>query len=99
MSLHSSLVAPLGSASDLHAGLGGRKRPQWDLFGQVFAGMDHQYAPQSVWVRVDRSPDCPVCGSRPVSPLTRGAGDNLAGIVSQYRRDTISRTRLAGRSR
>ncbi len=73
--------------------------PQWDFFRQVFTGMDHQHAPQSVWVRVDGSPDCPVCGSRPVPPLTLGAGDDLAGVVSQYRQNTESRTRPAGRSR
>jgi molybdopterin/thiamine biosynthesis adenylyltransferase len=70
--------------------------PQWDFFGQVFTGMDHQYAPQSVWVRVDRSPDCPVCGSRPVPPLPKGAGDDLAGIVSQYRQNARSSVLLVG---
>jgi molybdopterin/thiamine biosynthesis adenylyltransferase len=59
--------------------------PQWGFFKEVFRGMGHQHAPQSVWVRVDRTPDCPVCGARPIPPLNRHAGADLTEIISQYR--------------
>ena len=50
--------------------------------------MDHQHAPQSVWVRVDRSPACPACGTQPIPPLSPKAGADIAAIISQYRRAT-----------
>ncbi len=37
-------------------------RPGWGFFPEVFGENGHQLAPQSVWVRVERSPDCVVCG-------------------------------------
>jgi len=59
--------------------------PNWDFFRQVFAGMDHQHAPQSVWVRVERSATCPVCGSVPIPPLTERAGAQLADVIAGIR--------------
>jgi molybdopterin/thiamine biosynthesis adenylyltransferase len=59
--------------------------PAWDFFNNVFAGMDHQHAPQSVWVRVDRSVDCPVCGTQPVPPLDTQAGSDIAHIMNKHR--------------
>ncbi len=57
----------------------------WDFFSQVFAGMDHQFAPQSVWVRVERSNTCPVCGPAPVPPLTERDGAQLADAILKLR--------------
>jgi molybdopterin/thiamine biosynthesis adenylyltransferase len=59
----------------------------WDFFSQVFAGMDHQYAPQSVWVRVERSDTCPVCGPTPVPPLTERDGAQLVDAIAQLRNE------------
>ena len=50
--------------------------PAWGLFKTVFAGMDHQHAPQSVQVRVDPDADCPVCGACPIPPLDGEAGSD-----------------------
>ncbi len=36
--------------------------PDWDFFPQLFEGLGHQLAPQSVWLSVERNPDCVVCG-------------------------------------
>lgn len=36
--------------------------PEWDWFPQVFGQASGQYAPQSVWLSVTGSTDCPVCG-------------------------------------
>ena len=58
---------------------------KWDFFEQVFAGMNHQHAPQSIWVRVDRRPSCPVCGTKPVRPLSAQAGAQLADAIAQVR--------------
>ena len=65
--------------------------PTWGFFKTVFAGMDHQHAPQSVWVRVDPDEDCPVCGARPVPPLDAQAGAQIAQIISECRQ-SISNT-------
>ena len=62
----------------------------WDFFKQVFAGMNHQHSPQSVWVRVEASPDCPVCGTRPVPPLDSRAGAQLTETISQLRQDLLA---------
>jgi molybdopterin/thiamine biosynthesis adenylyltransferase len=59
--------------------------PAWEFFKNVFAGMDHQHAPQSVWVRVDRSAGCPVCGAQPVPPLDTQAGSDIADIINEHR--------------
>jgi molybdopterin/thiamine biosynthesis adenylyltransferase len=59
--------------------------PTWGFFKTVFAGMDHQHAPQSVWVRVNPSADCPVCGACPVPPLDTQAGSQIAHIISERR--------------
>lgn len=60
--------------------------PGWDFFKTVFAGMDHQHAPQSVWVRVEPSGDCPVCGAHPVPPFDAQAGSDIAHVIDQFRR-------------
>lgn len=39
--------------------------PAWDFFPKLFDGMSHQLFPQSVWVRINRNDECPVCGLRP----------------------------------
>ena len=57
----------------------------WDFFPRVFAGMDHQHAPQSVWVRVERSASCLVCGSAPAPPLNEQAGAQLADVIASVR--------------
>ncbi|MDA8322460.1 MAG: ThiF family adenylyltransferase [Actinomycetota bacterium] len=59
--------------------------PDWDFFQQVFTGMDHQHAPQSVWVRVSRSSSCPVCGDQPIPPLTPQAAVQLIDAMSRLR--------------
>lgn len=43
----------------------------WDWFPDAFAGIDGQYAPQSVWLTVTGDPDCPVCGDRRRPPQPR----------------------------
>jgi molybdopterin/thiamine biosynthesis adenylyltransferase len=64
--------------------------PGWGFFKTVFSRMDHQHAPQSVWVRVNPSEDCPVCGARPVPPLDTRAGSDIAHIISRHRHSTSS---------
>ena len=64
--------------------------PAWGLFKTVFAGMDHQHAPQSVWVRVDPDADCPVCGACPIPPLDAQAGSDIAHIIREHRRSITS---------
>jgi molybdopterin/thiamine biosynthesis adenylyltransferase len=63
--------------------------PAWDFFSDLFAGQAHQHAPQSVWVKVQRHTDCPVCGSERVTPLTRDEGNDviadLAALVDEER--------------
>ncbi len=59
----------------------------WDFFGQVFAGMDHQHAPQSVWIRVARSASCPACGDHPVPPLSPRAAGQLVGTMRRLREE------------
>ncbi len=61
--------------------------PGWGFFKTVFAGMDHQHAPQSVWVRVDPDANCPVCGACPVPPLDAQAGTEIAAIISERRQN------------
>jgi len=60
----------------------------WGSVKTVFAGMDHQQAPQSVWARVDPSAACPVRGAQPVPPRCRQAGSDIAQITSQHRQNT-----------
>lgn len=64
--------------------------PAWGFFKTVFAGMDHQHAPQSVWVRVDPDADCPVCGAHPIPPLDAQAGSDVARIIRKHRRSISS---------
>ena len=59
--------------------------PDWEFFKTIFAGMAHQHAPQSVWVRVEPSPECPVCGVQPVPPLDKLAGSDIANVISERR--------------
>jgi molybdopterin/thiamine biosynthesis adenylyltransferase len=59
--------------------------PAWGFFKTVFAGMDHQHAPQSVWVRVDPDADCPACGAHPIPPLDAQTGSHIAHIISEFR--------------
>jgi molybdopterin/thiamine biosynthesis adenylyltransferase/proteasome lid subunit RPN8/RPN11 len=59
--------------------------PAWGFFKTVFAGMEHQHAPQSVWVRVNPDADCPVCGARPIPPLDAQTGSHIAQIISEFR--------------
>jgi len=66
--------------------------PAWGFFKTVFAGMDHQHAPQSVWVRVDPTADCPACGTDPVPPLDTPAGSDIARIIRAHRYPTSSTT-------
>lgn len=61
--------------------------PSWDFFGKVFAGMDHQHAPQSVWARVEQSPTCAVCGQQRIRPMSPLAGAQLADTINQLRTD------------
>lgn len=68
--------------------------PTWGFFKTVFAGMDHQHAPQSVWVRVDPNADCPVCGAHPVPPLDAQAGTEIAAIISKRRQSFDHETRM-----
>ena len=68
--------------------------PGWGFFKTVFAGMDHQHAPQSVWVRVDPDADCPVCGACPVPPLDAQAGTEVAAIISERRQDFDHETQV-----
>lgn len=42
----------------------------WDWFPATFGDTPGQYAPQSVWMRVEGSDDCPVCGSERRAPVT-----------------------------
>jgi molybdopterin/thiamine biosynthesis adenylyltransferase len=66
--------------------------PGWGFFKAIFAGMDHQHAPQSVWVRVDPSADCPVCGTCPAPPLDTQAASDIAQIISAHRQNTTNTT-------
>src|SRR5664280_1381478 len=59
--------------------------PHWEFFPKVFQGMDHQYAPQSVWVRVEPTPSCPVCGVSREPPASPEEGFALAGVISDLR--------------
>jgi molybdopterin/thiamine biosynthesis adenylyltransferase len=71
--------------------------PGWGFFKTVFADMDHQHAPQSVWVRVEPSTDCPVCGDRPVPPLDMQAGCDIVHIIREHRPSTGNIASPAGR--
>ena len=59
--------------------------PRWDFFPIVFAGLDaNQWAPQSVWARVQRDPHCPICGPEQATPEV-GFGTALATVISELR--------------
>ncbi|MFE2516394.1 HesA/MoeB/ThiF family protein [Streptomyces mirabilis] len=59
--------------------------PGWEFFPKLFEGMNHQHAPQSVWVRVRPNPKCPVCGTEKAPPLTTEQGMELAEILTNLR--------------
>lgn len=66
--------------------------PQWEFFPTVFDGLQgHQWAPQSIWARVERADDCTVCGSARVAPAT-GFGRDLAAVVDRHRLDLTAST-------
>jgi hypothetical protein len=55
--------------------------PEYDFFPHVFAGAAGQHAYQSVWMSVEANPDCPTCGTSPLTAdefVTSGA--NLAAL-------------------
>jgi molybdopterin/thiamine biosynthesis adenylyltransferase len=62
-------------------------QPRWEYFPELFEGIGHQLAPQSVWVTVQRDPECVVCGAEagrvapPDGQFTRG----LADLISEQR--------------
>jgi molybdopterin/thiamine biosynthesis adenylyltransferase len=62
--------------------------PGWGFFKTMFADMHHQHAPQSVWVRVHPSTDCPACGDRPIPPLDSQAGSDIAHLIREHRLST-----------
>lgn len=59
--------------------------PEWDFFPQVFTGMAHQHQPQSVWLSVRASRDCPVCGDRRQAPFTRHQGVQFHAELRELR--------------
>lgn len=73
--------------------------PAWDFFKTVFADMDHQHAPQSVWVRVDPAADCPACGVSPVAPLDMQAGSDIARIISEHQQSVSNTASPSDRQR
>ncbi|WP_165759526.1 ThiF family adenylyltransferase [Rathayibacter oskolensis] len=60
--------------------------PRWDFFPELFGDAGHQLAPQSVWIAVERSADCAVCGpvEGRVGPLG-ASGPALAEMVAHAR--------------
>jgi molybdopterin/thiamine biosynthesis adenylyltransferase len=40
--------------------------PDFEFFPRIFAATSGQYAWQTVWMRVEPDPDCPVCGAEPI---------------------------------
>ena len=66
--------------------------PQWGFFPALFEGIQgHQWAPQSIWARVERPDDCTVCGSTRVAPAT-GFGRDLSAVVARQRLDLAAGT-------
>ena len=59
--------------------------PRWDFFPQVMGLAEHQHAPQSVWITVQRQPQCGVCGENPVPPVRSDDAAQLAGFLDQFR--------------
>ena len=64
--------------------------PGWDFFPTVFAGMAHQYAPQSLWPVVVPNPACPACGDHRQAPLSLEQGDAVAQGLQQLIDDEAS---------
>ena len=66
--------------------------PRWDFFPIVFAGLDaNQWAPQSVWAKVDGDPACPICGTERVAP-TVGDGTAVRDTISRLRKQHAQQT-------
>lgn len=42
---------------------------EWSWFPQIFGAVPGQFAPQSIWLDVTGSPECPVCGTNRQAPL------------------------------
>jgi len=53
----------------------------WEFFAELFAGHAHQHSPQSVWVQVQKNPDCPVCGDARLAPPDPRTGSALADML------------------
>jgi len=53
----------------------------WEFFAQLFGGAAHQHAPQSVWVRVEGEPDCPICGAERIPPADAAQGKALTTLI------------------
>lgn len=56
--------------------------PKWEFTAELFEGMHHQHAPQSVWPRVKRRQECPACGKHRSSPLDRAAGEKFVADLA-----------------
>lgn len=64
--------------------------PNWDHFPELFEGMDHQYAPQSVWVVARPQSDCTVCGRDKIPPQNGQHGADLDQLVTDLVSDASS---------
>ncbi len=51
--------------------------PEWEFFPRVIGTESHQIAPQSVWLRVERSPTCPVCAGHPDGDVAERADESV----------------------
>lgn len=54
----------------------------WEFFADLFAGHAHQHSPQSVWVQVQKNPDCPVCGDARLAPPDPQTGSALVDMLN-----------------
>lgn len=63
-------------------------RPGWGFFPDLFGAQGHQLAPQSVWVRVERSPNCVVCGDPAgrQAPVDAAFGADFARLRAEIER-------------
>lgn len=62
--------------------------PDWGFFPTVFSGLEsHQFAPQSVWMRVEGDPLCLVCGSSPEAPPDERAGARIVEFFQGFQSD------------
>lgn len=59
--------------------------PNWDFFPQVFDGLEgHQWAPQSIWARVQADTGCPICGANRSGP-SAGLGREVSRVMRSQR--------------